>query len=119
MRILFTIFIAILAFAAGVWYMGGFESIPQLPPSPNPNVPATDTPATTTPTPATQATYQNADERKIQITMPTPGATVPATFTVTGKAVGGWYFEANFPSLFASPGRPTRGMPEKRDLRRH
>jgi len=101
MRILFTIFIAILAFAAGVWYMGGFENIPQLPTTPNPNVPATDTQATTTPTstptPAAQVTYKNASAARIQVTTPAPGATVPPTFTVSGKAVGGWYFEANFP----------------------
>ena len=99
MRILFTIFIAILAFAAGVWYMGGFEDIPQLPSTPNPNVPATTTPTPNTPTttPAAQATYSNADANRIQVTTPLPGATVPSTFTVSGKAVGGWYFEANFP----------------------
>ena len=100
MRILFTIFIAILAFAAGVWYMGGFENVPQIPSTPNPNIPATSTPTTTPPatdpTPAA-ATYQNADVTRIQVTTPLPGATVPSTFTVSGKAVGGWYFEANFP----------------------
>src|SRR3989338_4934652 len=98
MRILFTIFIAILAFATGVWYMGGFESVPQLPPSPNPNVPATNTPITTpATTTAAQATYKNASAARIQVTTPAPGATVPSTFTVSGKAAGGWYFEANFP----------------------
>jgi hypothetical protein len=102
MRILFTIFIAILAFAAGVWYMGGFESIPQIPSTPNPNITVTTTPSTNTPTttnqvPAAQVTYKNADATRIQVTTPTPGASVPSTFTVTGKAVGGWYFEANFP----------------------
>ena len=99
MRILFTIFIAILAFASGVWYMGGFESIPQLPSTPNPNVPAANTPATTTPAPAptAQPTYKNASAARVQVTTPVPGATLPSTFTVSGKAVGGWYFEANFP----------------------
>jgi hypothetical protein len=97
MRILFTIFIAIIAFAAGVWYMGGFENIPQLPSTPNPNVPATNTPTSTPTTTPAQVTYKNASAARIQVTSPAPGATVPATFTVSGKAVGGWYFEANFP----------------------
>jgi hypothetical protein len=100
MRILFTIFIAALAFAAGVWYTGGFESLPQVP---GINQPATSTPTTPPPaqnpttTPAATVTYKNADATRIQVTTPAPGATVPSTFTVSGKAVGGWYFEANFP----------------------
>lgn len=80
--------------------MGGFENIPQIPSSPNPNVPATNTPATTptpTPAPAAQVTYKNASTTRIQVTTPAPGVTLPSTFTVTGKAVGGWYFEASFP----------------------
>lgn len=101
MRILFTIFIAALAFAAGVWYTGGFGAFPQVP---GINQPATSTTPTTTPTqnptttPTTPAAvYDNADTNRIQVTMPAPGATVPSTFTVSGKAVGGWYFEASFP----------------------
>lgn len=99
MRTLFTLFVAIVAFAAGVWYTGGFESMSQTPeisnnatstPTPTP------TPVTTTPS-APKATYQNADTTRIQVTTPVPGAMVPGTFTVTGKAVGGWYFEASFP----------------------
>ncbi|MFZ2555770.1 MAG: Gmad2 immunoglobulin-like domain-containing protein [Minisyncoccia bacterium] len=85
MRILFTIFIAVIAFAAGVWYMGGFESVPATQP-------------TTTPIPAApSAIYDNADADMIQITSPLPGATLPTTFTLAGKARGGWYFEASFP----------------------
>ncbi len=101
MRILFTIFIAVIAFAAGVWYMGGFEDIPEMPvvPSKSENGGGTTTP---TPTPSqgtttAQAIYKNADATRIRVTSPKPGAVVPSVFTVTGEAVGGWYFEANFP----------------------
>ncbi|MEK7509365.1 MAG: Gmad2 immunoglobulin-like domain-containing protein [Patescibacteria group bacterium] len=87
MRFLFTLFIAIIAFAAGVWYMGGFENASEVPNVPN----------TTTPTPAAQATYTNADKNVIRVTTPQPGATVPSTFTVSGQARGNWYFEASFP----------------------
>lgn len=97
MRILFTLFIAVLAFAAGVWYTGGFEALPQVPGITQPtSTPATNTTPTTTPV-APKVTYMNADMNRIQVTTPAPGATIPSTFTVTGKAVGGWYFEANFP----------------------
>lgn len=101
MRILFTIFIATLAFAAGVWYTGGFEALPQVPGFTQPtSTPTTQQPTTTTTTttPTTPvAVYDNADSNRIQVTMPAPGATVPSKFTVSGKAVGGWYFEASFP----------------------
>jgi hypothetical protein len=100
MRILFTIFIAVIAFAAGVWYMGGFDNVPAFPNLPG-ITPATTTPTTTTSTTTTpaaaKATYHNADANKIQVTTPKPGASVASTFTVSGKAVGGWYFEASFP----------------------
>lgn len=99
MRILFTIFIAALAFAAGIWYAGGFESLPQVPgitqPTTTPTTNTPQDPAPTQPTPV--AVYDNADASRIQVSTPAPGATVPSTFTVSGKAVGGWYFEANFP----------------------
>ena len=36
----------------------------------------------------------NAD---IQVTQPQPNDTVTSPLTVTGQAVGGWYFEASFP----------------------
>lgn len=94
MRILFTIFIAALAFAAGIWYSGGFESLPQLP---GVNQQATSTPTLPVTPSAPKATYMNADADRIQVTTPQPGATVSSTFTVSGKARGGWYFEANFP----------------------
>ncbi len=89
MRVLFTLIVAAIAFAAGVWYMGGFEETPPAIVSP--------TPIDSTPTPPAQATYVNASTNMIQVTTPTPGATVPSVFAVAGKARGGWYFEANFP----------------------
>lgn len=44
-----------------------------------------------------QAIYQNTSSDLIVVTSPLPGATIPATFTVTGQARGSWYFEASFP----------------------
>ncbi len=86
MKFLFIIFVAIIAFAAGIWYMGGFDTLPQLP---NTNIPTT--------TPAAQLIWKNADENKVVVTSPKAGATVASTFTVSGKARGTWYFEASFP----------------------
>ena len=109
MRILFTIFIAIIAFGAGVWYMGGFENIPQVPASPNTDTQTTDdTPAT----PTAQVVWKNADENKIQVTSPQPGATVAPTFTVSGKARSTWYFEASFPlEVLDANGKSLKVMP--------
>ena len=47
--------------------------------------------------PVVEATYTNASADLVVVTSPLPGATVPATFTVTGQARGTWYFEASFP----------------------
>lgn len=90
MRILFIVFVAVIAFAAGVWYTGGFESTPTTP------TPTTTPPVIPTPAPA-QALYDNADTNLIQVTTPKPGEVLPSTFTLSGKARGGWYFEASFP----------------------
>lgn len=88
MRVLFTIFIAVIAFAAGVWYMGGFEPTPPAPAPVEVIVPV-ETPV--------QARYENADSNMIQVSAPLPGASLPSRFTISGKARGGWYFEASFP----------------------
>lgn len=90
MRLLATLIIAVIAFVAGMWYSGRFDVAK----FPNTNTPATNTPPTA---PAPAATYTNADADTIQITTPQPGAVVASTFTVSGKARGGWYFEASFP----------------------
>lgn len=94
MRIIFTLFVAGVAFAAGIWYMGGFENIPAMP-----SISQTNTPTVpNNPTPQTsRAIYVNASSSMIHVTSPLPGATVPTTFTISGKARGGWYFEASFP----------------------
>lgn len=112
MRILFTIFIAIIAFAAGVWYMGGFESIPL---NTSPGEVSGDHSAQQNGLAAitiAQATYKNASTARIQVTTPAPGATLPSTFTVTGKAVGNWYFEASFPlEVVDANGKSLKTMP--------
>ena len=59
-------------------------------PAPEPATP----PVTATSTPPTSLSPLAA---RITVTSPASGATVPETFTVTGKAPGPWYFEASFP----------------------
>lgn len=88
MRFLGILFVAIISFGAGVWYMGGFVM-----PEPMP-IPDDPTPSLL---PLAQATYENADINMIRVDAPLPGATVSSTFNVQGAARGGWYFEANFP----------------------
>lgn len=46
---------------------------------------------------AVEATYENASADRIRVALPYPGAVTGKTFTVTGEARGGWYFEASFP----------------------
>ena len=94
MRLLFTLFVAAIAFTAGVWYMGGFDSLSQ---SPEPASVATSTPAEPVTPASAQAVYDNASPDRIQVTAPSPGATAGSTFAVTGQARGYWYFEASFP----------------------
>ncbi len=44
---------------------------------------------------AEKFTYNNASADLIVVDLPFPGAVVGKDFTVTGKARGGWFFEAN------------------------
>ncbi len=59
-------------------------------PAPEPTTP----PITATSTPPVALSPLAA---RVVVTSLVPGATVPKTFTVTGKAPGPWYFEASFP----------------------
>ena len=60
-------------------------------------IPAPTTPpsvaTSTTPVPSSLSPLA----ARVAVTSPASGATVPETFTVTGKAPGPWYFEASFP----------------------
>lgn len=47
-------------------------------------------------------TYTNASSSMIVLTFPLPGAVTGKQFLVTGKARGGWYFEASFPIVILS-----------------
>lgn len=89
--------VALIAFAGGVWYAQNYDfSLPFISSSVTPTTTPTNTNQGTT-TPAAQAVYHNASADKIVVTGPVPGASVANTFTVSGKARGGWYFEASFP----------------------
>lgn len=59
-------------------------------PAPLPSPTATTTPSTATSTLSPLAA-------RVIVTSPVAGATVPKTFTVSGRAPGPWYFEASFP----------------------
>ncbi|MFZ2886478.1 MAG: Gmad2 immunoglobulin-like domain-containing protein [Minisyncoccia bacterium] len=54
-------------------------------------------PVASTPTASSKMTYKNASTSDIVVTLPTPGTKVSGSFTISGKARGNWYFEANFP----------------------
>ena len=41
--------------------------------------------------------YVNASQNLIMVATPTPGASVPHSFFVSGRARGYWFFEASFP----------------------
>jgi len=44
-----------------------------------------------------EITYSNATRDIIEVENPYPGAVTGKTFSVTGRARGGWFFEASFP----------------------
>lgn len=108
--ILVAIMVAIAAFAAGVWYTREYA------PAPRP-VTETETPVTNIqPQETPKATYVNASADKIVIDAPKPGEAVGTTFTVVGKARGGWYFEASFPlRVLSSQGSLLKEMPVQAD----
>lgn len=91
------IYIALLAVLGSlfIWYVWGMEGE-----SPAQEEVATTTTATSTneeSLPWNEINYTNAGPVNIRIDTPKPGESVPRTFTVSGAARGGWYFEANFP----------------------
>jgi hypothetical protein len=77
----------------GGWYLGNQNNAQPNTPSENPGeqIPQEGLVSQAT------TTYSNADANMIVVDAPIPGAAVGHTFTVSGKARGNWYFEANFP----------------------
>jgi len=67
----------------------------------SPTVPA----STTTPSTATTPTASSTEplSTSVYISAPLSGATVGKTFTVSGTAPNGWYFEATFPIQVRDP----------------
>lgn len=100
--------VALAAFAAGIWYTREYAQAP---------APFTETPDTKTPTPeAPKATYINASADRIVVDSPKPGEAVGTSFSVIGKARGGWYFEASFPlQVLSSQGSLLKEMPVQAD----
>lgn len=83
MRFVFTIVVAIVAFLAGMWYAGEFDITTTV----SDNGVTVQTP---------DIAWFNTNENMIVVDTPKVGM-VGSTFTVSGKARGGWYFEASFP----------------------
>lgn len=88
MKSIILLVIAIIAVVAAYSYVSTTEA---------PAVTDSETIPSSTPTPTPQVAYLNASADNIVVDTPLPGATVPRTFAVSGKARGGWYFEASFP----------------------
>lgn len=104
---LLIIAIIIVGSVFGGWYISNMNSN---------MVPLITTATTTLPVIATTTlplvVYQNADADNIVVTAPLPNVTVQNTFTLTGKARGGWYFEASFPvSVLSATGTKLVEMP--------
>jgi hypothetical protein len=100
--------VALVAFAAGVWYTREYA------PTPVPESPIVENPTTTPETP--KPTYMNASADKIVVDSPKPGEAVGTTFSVMGKARGNWYFEASFPlQVLSSQGSLLKEMPVQAD----
>lgn len=102
------IVVSIIAFAAGVWYTREYNPAPIVE---TPNITPTSTPVETP-----KATYSNASSERIVVDLPKPGEAVASTFTVVGKARGGWYFESSFPlRVLSSTGSLLKEMPVQAD----
>lgn len=103
------IVVALAAFAGGVWYTREYAPAPII------EIETTDTNTPTTPE-APKATYLNASADKIVIDSPKPGEAVGTSFSVIGKARGGWYFEASFPlQVLSAQGSLLKEMPVQAD----
>ena len=94
--------VALAAFAAGVWYTREYNPAPIV-----------ETPDITTPATSQETFYYNASAADIVVTEPFPRQAVGNTFMVSGKARGGWYFEANFPyEVWGAEGGGSRRLVE-------
>ena len=86
------IFVAIIALLAWLQF-GDFSNVAGVS-----NIATTSMPvASNSVATSTTATSTPPLSSEVTIDKPIFGAVVPKTFTVSGKAPGGWYFEASFP----------------------
>lgn len=105
------IVVAVAAFAGGIWYTR--EYAPMQPVGETP-APVTNSPTTNPDAP--KPIYVNASADMIVIDAPKPGESVGTSFTVIGKARGGWYFEASFPlRVLSAQGSLLKEMPVQAD----
>lgn len=89
------VIILIIIVGVGVWFVATMLNGPASPLST-----ATTTPsqaATTTPVVDTSTAQQQPLSAQVSVLSPGPGGSVDKTFTVTGKAPGSWFSEAQFP----------------------
>lgn len=105
------IVVAVAAFAGGIWYTREYAPMPQVVENQAP-VTTGSTSNSDTPKPI----YVNASADMIVIDAPKPGESVATSFTVIGKARGGWYFEASFPlRVLSAQGSLLKEMPVQAD----
>lgn len=89
------VMVLVIMVGVGVWFVATMMNGPA---SPLPE--ATTTPsqvATTTQMVGTSTTQQEPLSARVAVLSPGPGGVVDKTFTVTGKAPGPWFSEAQFP----------------------
>lgn len=95
--VLVLLFLLIAAAGGMAWY-ASYEQQP----APKPE--SEDWSATTTaPNAPEPDTMLSPLARRVVVTSPKAGSTVPAAFTMAGLAPGPWYFEASFPIIVSDP----------------
>lgn len=105
------IVVAVAAFAGGIWYTREYSPMQ---PTEETQTPVTNSPTTNSET--LKPIYVNASADMIVIDAPKPGESVGTSFTVVGKARGGWYFEASFPlRVLSAQGSLLKEMPVQAD----
>lgn len=84
------VIILVVLVGAGVWFVSTMTHSPAGP------APVTDVKAATS-TNDVKVVSNKPLSSKVTVSSPGPGGTVDKAFTVTGKAPGPWFFEAQFP----------------------
>lgn len=103
MKYLFALVILVVL-AGGAWFMLQPAPVQELPgpiETPEPQEPQEPQ------RPQAEVEWHNATENDIRVAQPLPGAAVNRSFTISGEARGGWFFEASFPMEILDAGGNT------------